>query len=151
MSTESSNDRNIITDEDRKLYGDLSSLSNGHLTDREVAAKVVWLERQDLNFIGVTYSARDRIMHLSVKVKGLEDECYRRQQVLESYFDQSEELKSKVADLEAQLAAAKADIAENDKVIADLRDGCEVCGGAKGGVPGNENIINGKRVCAYCT
>ena len=31
-----------------------------------------------------------------------------------------------------------------------LRDNCEICHGIKGGVPGNENIIDGKRVCDYC-
>lgn len=29
-------------------------------------------------------------------------------------------------------------------------DDCEVCDGARGGVKGNENIIDGKRVCDYC-
>jgi hypothetical protein len=29
-------------------------------------------------------------------------------------------------------------------------DGCELCNGRRGGVPGNENIIDGKRVCDYC-
>lgn len=29
-------------------------------------------------------------------------------------------------------------------------DNCEVCHGAKGGVRGNENRINGKVVCDYC-
>lgn len=36
------------------------------------------------------------------------------------------------------------------KILDSLKDGCEICGGAKGGVPGNENIIDGKRVCDYC-
>lgn len=31
------------------------------------------------------------------------------------------------------------------------RDGCEVCQGYKRGVPGNENIIDGRVVCDYCT
>lgn len=29
-------------------------------------------------------------------------------------------------------------------------DACEVCGGAKGGVAGNENLIGGRVVCDYC-
>jgi hypothetical protein len=29
-------------------------------------------------------------------------------------------------------------------------DGCEVCGGARGGVPGNENIVNDKVMCDDC-
>jgi hypothetical protein len=29
-------------------------------------------------------------------------------------------------------------------------DKCEICKGAKGGTPGNENIINGQIVCDYC-
>lgn len=32
----------------------------------------------------------------------------------------------------------------------DSKDNCEICKGAKGGVPGNENIIDGKAVCDYC-
>lgn len=32
----------------------------------------------------------------------------------------------------------------------DRLDGCEICHGAKGGVPGNENRIGGKVVCDYC-
>jgi hypothetical protein len=31
-----------------------------------------------------------------------------------------------------------------------VRDNCVQCGGRKGGVPGNENIVNGRRVCDYC-
>ncbi len=31
-----------------------------------------------------------------------------------------------------------------------MRDKCEFCLGAKGGVPGNENIIGGVIVCDYC-
>ena len=29
-------------------------------------------------------------------------------------------------------------------------DNCDICKGIKGGLAGNENIINGKRVCDYC-
>ncbi len=28
-----------------------------------------------------------------------------------------------------------------------VRDNCQQCDGARGGVPGNENVINGKRLC----
>ncbi len=31
------------------------------------------------------------------------------------------------------------------------RDNCQVCKGAKGGVRGNENRINGVVICDYCT
>lgn len=31
------------------------------------------------------------------------------------------------------------------------RDGCELCKGERGGVPGNENVINGVVVCDYCS
>ena len=31
-----------------------------------------------------------------------------------------------------------------------VRDNCSSCNGEKGGVPGNENIINGCQVCDYC-
>lgn len=31
-----------------------------------------------------------------------------------------------------------------------VRDKCEFCLGTKGGVPGNENIVNGKVMCDYC-
>lgn len=31
-----------------------------------------------------------------------------------------------------------------------MYDGCEVCGGTKGGVPGNENVIEGIVMCDYC-
>lgn len=32
-----------------------------------------------------------------------------------------------------------------------FRDKCELCDGAKGGVPGNENRIGGHIVCDYCS
>ncbi len=32
-----------------------------------------------------------------------------------------------------------------------LKDNCEVCKGAKGGVRGNENVIDGVVTCDYCT
>jgi hypothetical protein len=31
-----------------------------------------------------------------------------------------------------------------------LPDKCEQCGGAKGGMRGNENVINGRVLCDYC-
>lgn len=31
-----------------------------------------------------------------------------------------------------------------------VRDNCERCHGSKGGAPGNENIIDGKKTCDYC-
>ncbi len=30
-------------------------------------------------------------------------------------------------------------------------DACQVCGGTSGGVPGNENIEDGKVMCDYCS
>lgn len=32
-----------------------------------------------------------------------------------------------------------------------MRDGCLVCNGVSGGVPGNENVIDGVVICDYCT
>lgn len=32
-----------------------------------------------------------------------------------------------------------------------VRDNCRRCNGAKGGVPGNENVINGVVLCDYCS
>ena len=31
-----------------------------------------------------------------------------------------------------------------------LRDGCQICLGARGGVPGNENHVAGRVMCDYC-
>lgn len=31
-----------------------------------------------------------------------------------------------------------------------LPDNCAVCGGRKGGIRGNENIVNGTVMCDYC-
>jgi hypothetical protein len=31
-----------------------------------------------------------------------------------------------------------------------VRDNCEGCRGIKGGVPGNENVIDGRVLCDYC-
>lgn len=33
---------------------------------------------------------------------------------------------------------------------APCRDACSICQGANGGVPGNENVIEGQLVCDYC-
>ncbi|KKM82798.1 hypothetical protein LCGC14_1315960 [marine sediment metagenome] len=30
-------------------------------------------------------------------------------------------------------------------------DNCEICKGQRGGVRGNENIVDGKRMCDYCS
>ena len=35
--------------------------------------------------------------------------------------------------------------------MAIAKNKCELCLGAKGGTPGNENIIGGHVVCDYCT
>lgn len=32
-----------------------------------------------------------------------------------------------------------------------VRDNCVECKGSKGGVPGNENVVNGRVVCDYCS
>jgi hypothetical protein len=34
--------------------------------------------------------------------------------------------------------------------MADELDKCQVCYGFRGGVPGNENVIEGIIVCDYC-
>ena len=31
-----------------------------------------------------------------------------------------------------------------------IRDNCRVCGGVRGGMPGNENIVAGLIICDYC-
>lgn len=36
------------------------------------------------------------------------------------------------------------------KIMQQQRDGCTICNGQKGGVKGNENVINGELVCDYC-
>lgn len=41
-----------------------------------------------------------------------------------------------------------------DQEIARLQaplDGCDICKGVRGGVPGNENIQHGKTVCDFCS
>ncbi|MDQ7981936.1 hypothetical protein QYH69_32450 [Paraburkholderia sp. SARCC-3016] len=65
-------DTGAITDEDRELYRDLAKLTNGHETHRDIAARVVWLNRDSLDFMLTIYAARDRIMHLAVRVADLE-------------------------------------------------------------------------------
>jgi hypothetical protein len=35
-------------------------------------------------------------------------------------------------------------------VKREYRDGCEVCGGLRGGIPGNENSVGEVVMCAYC-
>lgn len=35
--------------------------------------------------------------------------------------------------------------------LIDLKCECEDCGGVHGGVPGNENIVDGRVLCDYCT
>lgn len=31
-----------------------------------------------------------------------------------------------------------------------MMDGCQICEGRRGGEPGNENIVQGVRICDYC-
>lgn len=35
--------------------------------------------------------------------------------------------------------------------LAVVRDRCSRCAGANGGMPGNENVIDGKLLCDHCT
>jgi hypothetical protein len=37
-----------------------------------------------------------------------------------------------------------------ESVAAPQRDNCELCHGTRGGVPGNENRVDGKVICDYC-
>lgn len=39
---------------------------------------------------------------------------------------------------------------EERRELMGVFDNCQVCHGAKGGVPGNENRIDGKIMCDYC-
>lgn len=39
---------------------------------------------------------------------------------------------------------------DEDEQLPEIRDACEVCNGRNGGVPGNENVINGIVTCDYC-
>lgn len=32
-----------------------------------------------------------------------------------------------------------------------MRDKCQACRGERGGVPGNENLVDGRTLCDYCT
>lgn len=34
--------------------------------------------------------------------------------------------------------------------LIDAKCECEDCGGSRGGMPGNENIVNGRVLCDYC-
>lgn len=40
--------------------------------------------------------------------------------------------------------------AERMRKAAGVYDRCEVCHGMEGGIPGNENVVDGKIVCDYC-
>ena len=40
---------------------------------------------------------------------------------------------------------------EIERLHKMLPDNCEICNGERGGVRGNENIVNGKVVCDYCS
>lgn len=50
----------------------------------------------------------------------------------------------------AGLRAANALLIDPVNKDAKDRDACELCSGFRGGVPGNENIIDGVTVCDYC-
>jgi hypothetical protein len=52
--------------------------------------------------------------------------------------------RASLAPVSAQQGAAKA-------ATTVEKDGCRLCLGAKGGVPGNENVIGGVVVCDYCS
>jgi ribosomal protein L37E len=69
-------------------------------------------------------------------------------------------LKGQVADLDGAIRHAVKLQSDKDKRIDELEeilenytlpDNCEVCHGRKGGVRGNENRIDGKVMCDYCT
>lgn len=48
------------------------------------------------------------------------------------------------------LSAPKAAAAPVAPVVEQARDNCEICKGSRGGVPGNENRIDGVCICDYC-
>lgn len=43
------------------------------------------------------------------------------------------------------------DLAEFLNSAVQMSDNCENCHGEKGGVPGNENVVNGKVLCDHCS
>jgi hypothetical protein len=63
--------------------------------------------------------------------------------VLERYEEQGKLIAESVADSIAERATYR--------LTHKTRDACQFCLGAKGGTPGNENIIGGVTICDYCT
>lgn len=39
---------------------------------------------------------------------------------------------------------------KQNNVLCREPDGCDFCHGAKGGVPGNEQVVGGYTMCDYC-
>jgi len=46
-------------------------------------------------------------------------------------------------------------VAETEEILFYMKqmfpDNCKVCKGQRGGVRGNENIMDGKKMCDYCS
>lgn len=51
--------------------------------------------------------------------------------------------------LETALEALEAGVSQFAMPIGP--DGCEACHGARGGAPGNENIVDGRKLCDWCS
>jgi hypothetical protein len=61
-------------------------------------------------------------------------------------------LRQRVYQLEADLSDIKQLIAEREPAApVERKDACQICHGAKGGVPGNENVLDGVVMCDYCS
>jgi hypothetical protein len=57
----------------------------------------------------------------------------------------------KDAAVDERIRRVKAEVALAARGAFEVRDGCKLCLGSKGGVPGNENVIGGVVVCDYCS
>lgn len=75
-------------------------------------------------------------------------ECFATQAEAEAYL--IERMREETAYLQNKLNERLAQL-ETLTSGKFQRDACEECRGAKGGVPGNENIVNGRTLCDYCS
>lgn len=92
----------------------------------------IWNEKiaQYVKEVGVS-KGETKVDELTKRVRELTSENYHLRQV--------------IGDAARHLTAEAARQARRDL------DACMNCKGSRGGVPGNENIIDGKILCDYCT
>lgn len=111
--------------------------------DAEVASLKSALERAE----GREYAALQQLDEESADKRALRARLEEAERLINGVLDGAD---GEEVAFDRWSRRARAFLAGGATPQAAARDACEECHGAKGGTPGNENVVDGRVLCDYC-